>query len=197
MAVTRPAAPGRCPSWRAARGRRDPGRIRRRAWGRPGRAAPRSESMPTRIDSRRSLSAAVTSRGAVRGLGLGEVDCPGRRSTWCTPAFIRNSSMSVRVDSTRPLGVGDAGRPRSRSSRAATIPARSSTGTVSEATSAVDTPRLPIPFSAATCRLRGLVDEAVRERLVVLTRCDRRPPPSRSRPGTSPARRSTGACPRG
>ena len=56
--------------------------------------------------------------------------------------------MSVRVDSTRPLGVGDlvdrgAQQPRSRR-----FPARSSTGTVSEATSAVDTPRLPIPFSA-------------------------------------------------
>ena len=39
-----------------------------------------------------------------------------------------------------------------RSSREPTIPASSSTGTVSEATSAVDTPRLPIPFSARTCR---------------------------------------------
>ena len=39
-----------------------------------------------------------------------------------------------------------------RSSRALTMPARSSTGTVSDATSAVDTPRLPIPFPARTCR---------------------------------------------
>ena len=59
-------------------------------------------------------------------------------------------------------------RSRSRSSREPTIPASSSTGTVSDATSAVDTPRPPIPFSAATCRCARLVDEAVRERLVVL-----------------------------
>ena len=32
------------------------------------------------------------------------------------------------------------------------MPASSSTGTVSDATSAVETPRPPIPFSAATCR---------------------------------------------
>ena len=58
--------------------------------------------------------------------------------------------MSVRVDSTRPFGV-EIWSTAVRSRRAATIPARSSTGTVSEATSAVDTPRLPIPLSAGTC----------------------------------------------
>ena len=59
--------------------------------------------------------------------------------------------MPLRVDSSLPSAAAIV-LTASRSSREPTIPASSSTGTVSDATSAVDTPRPPIPFSAATCR---------------------------------------------
>ena len=106
--------------------------------------------MPARIASRRSFSAAITSRAPLTGSGSAK-SAARRRNTGCTPDLIRKSSMSERLDSSRP-SVTDISSIAPRSSREATIPASSSTGTVSEATSAVDTPRLPIPFSAASCR---------------------------------------------
>ena len=159
-----------------------------------------AELGPQRVDadpheSRRSFSAVVISLAPLTGAGSA-YSAPWPRSTWCTPDLIRKSSMSPRCRLQPAVGCGDLLDGLAQQARA-DDPGQlvhrhgqrgDQRGGHAPAADAVVGGHLPV---------RRLVDEAVGERLVVLARCVVVLATSRCRPGTAPARRWTGACPRG